>query len=484
MASMGGNLIDAEPLIQFVRSGGIINKTLAQICQAEGQSKTGVKSDLQNRIIASLLQHQLVVNTPGAGYLWLTALNTGIREYKNNGDKAKFERLKRIIYHHQEIPNAPWSAMPGTPSAPRNAPPPAPGPYFGAPSGHNAYNMGGGANGHRPYSYQKSQLDFKPSPFFKLEQQLGEITPCDKMENHRHTVKINLRAMDHPILAQLQNDTSLKVMVFCAAEEKGLQDIAFPHQSEIKVNSDEIKANLRGLKNKPGSTRPVDITNKLRLKLPAYSNTIEMTYALTLKAGDDLPQCSPVYQKFYLVLYVVKAIPVTDLLQEQGPTWLCPICNNPAPFEKLVVDEYVRNILRNVSRSVDQVTIQPDGKWDLHEKKETNSGVKGVASDDDEDLVEVTKSGNSVRMGTPQTYRTPVGNQLQRSVSSSSGHLRDSSSTSGKRPIAAVIDLTSSGDEDEEPLSRAPKRQQTNGYGASSAVPVYRPAPTNGYTPR
>lgn len=26
-------------------------------------------------------------------------------------------------------------------------------------------------------------------------------------------------------------------------------------------------------------------------------------------------------------------------LQEQGPTWLCPICNNPAPFENLAVDE-------------------------------------------------------------------------------------------------------------------------------------------------
>lgn len=27
-------------------------------------------------------------------------------------------------------------------------------------------------------------------------------------------------------------------------------------------------------------------------------------------------------------------------LQEQGPTWLCPICSNPAPFENLAVDEY------------------------------------------------------------------------------------------------------------------------------------------------
>jgi hypothetical protein len=26
-------------------------------------------------------------------------------------------------------------------------------------------------------------------------------------------------------------------------------------------------------------------------------------------------------------------------LQEQGPTWLCPICNNSAPFDTLAVDE-------------------------------------------------------------------------------------------------------------------------------------------------
>jgi E3 SUMO-protein ligase PIAS1 len=26
-------------------------------------------------------------------------------------------------------------------------------------------------------------------------------------------------------------------------------------------------------------------------------------------------------------------------LQEQGPQWLCPICNKPAPFEQLAIDE-------------------------------------------------------------------------------------------------------------------------------------------------
>jgi len=105
------------------------------------------------------------------------------------------------------------------------------------------------------------------------------------MTHHRHTVKIPLKVNDHPILARVVRDPSLRVMVFCAAEGHGRQDIAFPHQSEIKVNGGEIKANLRGLKNKPGSTRPVDITKDLRLNIPTYSNTVEMTYALTSKAG-------------------------------------------------------------------------------------------------------------------------------------------------------------------------------------------------------
>lgn len=75
-------------------------------------------------------------------------------------------------------------------------------------------------------------------------------------------------------------------MVFCAAE--GFQplskesEIAFPHNVELKCNSDEVKANLRGLKNKPGSTRPADITHLIRKKAN-YPNSVEMVYALTTK---------------------------------------------------------------------------------------------------------------------------------------------------------------------------------------------------------
>jgi E3 SUMO-protein ligase PIAS1 len=93
-------------------------------------------------------------------------------------------------------------------------------------------------------------------------------------------------------------------MVFCANDDSGLQDVAFPHQSELRVNGDEIKANLRGLKNKPGSTRPVDITNALRLR-SNYMNNIEFTYALTNKvsySNDTRVTTRLVYDVYSLII--------------------------------------------------------------------------------------------------------------------------------------------------------------------------------------
>ena len=98
-------------------------------------------------------------------------------------------------------------------------------------------------------------------------------------------MSIKLRISDYPQLNNITNDPSLRIMMYCAAGKNGVQDIAFPYQSELKVNGGDVKANLRGLKNKPGSTRPVDITDSLRLKPNTYTNNIEFTYALTREVG-------------------------------------------------------------------------------------------------------------------------------------------------------------------------------------------------------
>ncbi|KAG9235504.1 PINIT domain-containing protein [Amylocarpus encephaloides] len=566
MASMGrSGYIDPEPLIRAIKGSGLLNKTLSAICSAEGLSKNGVKSELMSRLIERMLCRwsaalPSLTSPPSLSSLTfnpflplgmllysnyiITKTNfttLGVRTYAGQRDYEKFERLQSLI----RAPPAGGLAHPGmanSNSPARSIPPNLSLVYPPqAASPANGYNMGGGANDYRQYGQQA--LEFKPSPFYRVEQQIGEITSCEVMEAHRHTVKITLRASEHPVLGRVRTDPSLRIMVFCAGDDKGRQEIVFPHQSEIKVNTGEVKANLRGLKNKPGSTRPVDITKELRLNPATYSNVVEMTYALTSKASCDS-------QKYYLVVYVVKTVPVPELvevltngkriteqsvlddmavksrdpdivatasvlslkcplstlridlpcrsmacrhnqcfdaksylqLQEQGPTWLCPICNSSAPFETLAVDNYVRNILKSTSKSIDQVTVQPNGQWETHTRAEpTNSRTNGVPSDDDDDdddLVEIVKSGDTFKMGTPRAYGT-----AQRSALVASGSPKDHGSASAKRPIAAVIDLTSSGDEDEKPLSRSrtPKRQQTNGYSGSPAVPVFRPQPSNGY---
>lgn len=106
-------------------------------------------------------------------------------------------------------------------------------------------------------------------------------------EQTRDSVELKV-ILDVDTATRMQTDPHLLVMVYCAADN-GLNqftnsDVAFPHQVELKVNLDEVKTNLRGLKNKPGTTRPADITKYIRKK-PGYPNHIVLTYALTQKVG-------------------------------------------------------------------------------------------------------------------------------------------------------------------------------------------------------
>lgn len=110
-------------------------------------------------------------------------------------------------------------------------------------------------------------------------------------ENTRDTTKVPVN-LNADVAEQLQHDRNVRVMVFCAADNNlpafAQLDIAFPQQVELKCNLDEVKANLRGLKNKPGSTRPADITPFIRKKV-GYLNEVQMTYALTQKVRLPLP---------------------------------------------------------------------------------------------------------------------------------------------------------------------------------------------------
>lgn len=308
-------------------------------------------------------------------------------------------------------------------------------------------------------------------------------------------------------------------MVFCAADT-GLNqftksDISFPHQVELKANLDEVKANLRGLKNKPGTTRPADITNYIRKKA-GYTNHVVMTYALTQKRFfilANLVECTPIEELVNKlkrrktitkeqVLQEMKSkaedadivatstvmslkcplstrrieVPCRSVLcthnqcfdassflqlQEQAPTWTCPVCVKATSYESLNVDQYVDDILHSTPLDVEQVIIEPDGQW-------SNPGEEGTAgpgsvtpATDDDDLIEIREPGV-----TPVKQEPPPDLGLLQQTPS---RPREQSSTwsTNKRP-APVIDLTGSDDDDHDSPVRPPKRQ---------AVNMHRPLP-------
>ena len=129
-----------------------------------------------------------------------------------------------------------------------------------------------------------ANVNIRPSSSYLASQLTGIAR-----ESTRDTARLTV-SLSQDVIDSLNNDSSARIMVFCASETIGpysrdASDIAFPHNVELKCNGDEVKANLRGLKNRPGSTRPADITSMMRIKPANYPNSVEMVYALTTKVS-------------------------------------------------------------------------------------------------------------------------------------------------------------------------------------------------------
>ncbi len=169
-------------------------------------------------------------------------------------------------------------------------------------------------------------------------------------------------------------------------------------------------------------------------------------------------------------------------LQEQAPTWTCPICNKAAPWGNLAVDQYVNNILQSTPEHVEAVVVQPDGQWAVQTNPDgsnRNSNPTPSEDGDDEDLLEIQEKVDpqpKVETLTPHSVRTPP-------LSSSDASGAQSASRTAKRPREEVIDLTLS--DDDEPPTKSSRgsysTSQTPGTRASERLtfqmPPGRPLP-------
>lgn len=106
------------------------------------------------------------------------------------------------------------------------------------------------------------------------------------MPSNRHTVQTSM-ILNANVVERVKADSTLRIMIYCGGPTSGLShftalDIAFPNQLEVRLNSDEVKSNYKGLKGKSGTTKPADLTDYAR-KQAGYSNLLNITYALTTK---------------------------------------------------------------------------------------------------------------------------------------------------------------------------------------------------------
>ena len=181
-------------------------------------------------------------------------------------------------------------------------------------------------------------------------------------------------------------------------------------------------------------------------------------------------------------------------LQEQAPTWTCPICNKVVTFENLQVDQYVDDILKSTPKSVDQVTIEPNGNWS--QTSGTNvtprqSNGRAQSNDSDDDLIEIQ---DPPQIANVKREATAEGNFLRtppitsREQSNSSGVLPPTGSN--KRSSEVIVDLTLSSDEDEEPvrpakrhLSHRPSNTLPPLPGLETVSPGINGVAQNGYLP-
>lgn len=134
-------------------------------------------------------------------------------------------------------------------------------------------------------------------------------------------------------------------------------------------------------------------------------------------------------------------------LQEQAPTWICPICNKTISYEGLAVDQYVEEILDKAGNT-DQVTIEPNGNWSVpKDPSPKRNGYAGHNDESDDDLVELPSASDwRVRSIKSEAAPTPT------SLSTPPMPSREASSAprSGQKRTSEVVDLTLS-DDDEPP---------------------------------
>lgn len=319
-------------------------------------------------------------------------------------------------------------------------------------------------------AYTHNAVYFKPSPFYSLKQLILGSPQIAYASQARSVARLDFVLSDDDNRIFRSKPGKMQVLLLCGAFEVGVPvtqsaNIEFPIPLEIYVNGAQLKENVKGIKGKPGTARPANIT-KLISRSPSL-NKIEMVYAGSKKhyllycfiaetrtseeiadevfhgqhihllstidkikeeythGDDDLEvatsslslKCPLTYSrmKFPAKSIYCQHIQCFDCLsflqlQEQIPTWTCPICSRKVELEELAISDYYLEILLNVNDDVESVTLQPDGSWlaNVESPMESSSSPSPKPKFVAEEAIEIVSIDSESEDETPQPPPRPL----------------------------------------------------------------------------
>ncbi|KAK7059008.1 E3 SUMO-protein ligase pli1 [Paramarasmius palmivorus] len=171
----------------------------------------------------------------------------------------------------------------------------------------------------KPPASSKPTLQFKESPFFKIDQMVSTVVECPETtsatDRRQQSLQFTL-SPDHLDKLKMPNSRH-QVRLFCTSSmfysssptfrtNNTPCPIEFPPTCEVRVNNTPLTASLKGLKKKPGTAPPPDLGKYLRLS--QTQNRIEMVYVNSQQPSQP--------KKFYLVVMLVEVTTVDFLVGE------------------------------------------------------------------------------------------------------------------------------------------------------------------------
>ncbi|KAJ1582206.1 hypothetical protein NDA15_005279 [Ustilago hordei] len=314
---------------------------------------------------------------------------------------------------------------------------------------------------------------------------------------------------------QLKNPATYQLRLFCTTVEahaaslsgRNPATIEFPLTCEARVNNHPLSINLRGSKKNIGRVPPPNLNKDNNLVLLAgRPNRIDLTYTNAPKrhvlvaaicqvtsvdtlvervrtkqfrskedllsrmrreaADDDIEQGAATMSLKCPFSYMRIKTPSRSQhcshvqcfgaesffsVNEQTPSWECPICHRTIKAEDLIMDGFVADILKRVPQDQESVIVEPDGSWRTSDGKFSSTGT-GQA--------------------TPAAEGTPLGDRLKgHSPEEAKPSMGGSGKANGTKrwPLPEIVLLD----------SPSPPPQRASAAASTSVLSAAAPSPTS-----